>query len=1186
MKKVLGLDLGVASIGWAFIQEDEAKSEILGMGVRIIPLNPDERDEFTAGNAISKNAKRRMKRGMRRNIYRRTLRKDLLRKALLEAGIDPGKDLFEGLSKLSLWELRSKAASEQISLDELGRVLYHLNQKRGFKSNRKTDGAEEDPKKESEYKAEIRKNAQMLEEAQQTIGQYMFQELSNDQYFKLKGRIFPRQAYANEFKAIWDCQEKFHSNVLTKELRSRIEDEIIFHQRPLKSQKALVSRCEFEKRYAWVNGKKMDVSPRVTPKSSPLAQWSKIYEAVNNIRFKDEYGNLIEVSAELLAKVADMLKWKAKMTPTDIIKVLGVPKDSTHNITDKDKGIQGDTTFSTIANAIKGLDGEAELIALLQDFSVAIDLKADDEQTLVDEETGEVFNFYSKRINESFEKSNYYRLWHLLYSVDNEETLMKNLVEDFNCSFEMARRLVKIDFSKAGFSNKSAAAIKKILPYLMEGEGYSRAMECAGFRHSDYLDKAENEARTLLDKIPLLQKNSLRQPVVEKVLNQLINIVNAIIEHPSYGRPDEIRVELARELKQSKDERNRTSSNISKNEKRNKEIEDRLRKEYGFVKITKSLINKVKIYEEVGGISPYTGKRIALADFLNGAGVDVEHIIPKSRLFDDSLSNKTMAESWVNKAKGNMTAFDFMKAQPIAGLQSFDDYIAMVNLWMKAGVNGAKISRTKYQRLLCPEKDIPKDFIERQLRQTQYISKKASQVLGLACRNVHATSGGVTDFLREKWGWNDVLKKVNWERYEKLGLTSVETRDDGKRIYNIEGWSKRDDHRHHAIDALVVACTKQSYIQSLNRLNQFVNKTNTADGLKDAEHFKLKDIAGKAPFQVDDIVERASKIIVSFKPGKRVSSKSKNKATGHVSIIPRGALSKETVYGKIKIQSKREVQLNKNFNPEWLIADKFLRVVIRERIKEYNGDLAKAFKAPIFLADGVTAIKKVEIYEWNEEAVVKYPLASIKLKDVEYVVDPAVKKKLQAFFEKYPNEKEAIKNIGTEPIWFNEEKKIPIRTVRLRTGLGKVVPQKQVSPTEAKGFVDSGNNHHLAVYERPDGTLFDVMVSFQEAFERKANGIPLYLNEYEGAKLKWKFEQNDLFEIANEEGKLMYYRMQKVGKNNVGQIGVFLRLVSETNLVDSKENLEMKVYYHIQSLSALQKINPRAIRINTLCEIL
>jgi CRISPR-associated endonuclease Csn1 len=183
-------------------------------------------------------------------------------------------------------------------------------------------------------------------------------------------------------------------------------------------------------------------------------------------------------------------------------------------------------------------------------------------------------------------------------------------------------------------------------------------------------------------------------------------------------------------------------------------------------------------------------------------------------------------------------------------------------LWYKAGVNGAKISRTKYERLLCEEAKIPNDFIDRQLRQTQYISKKASQILGLVSRNVYATSGGVTDFLREKWGWNDVLKKVNWERYEKLGLTSIETREDGKRIYQIEGWSKRDDHRHHAVDALVVACTKQSYIQSLNRLNQFVNKTNNATGLKDADHYKLKELGELSPFKVDEIVEVVANIIV------------------------------------------------------------------------------------------------------------------------------------------------------------------------------------------------------------------------------------------------------------------------------------------------------------------------------------
>jgi CRISPR-associated endonuclease Csn1 len=144
-----------------------------------------------------------------------------------------------------------------------------------------------------------------------------------------------------------------------------------------------------------------------------------------------------------------------------------------------------------------------------------------------------------------------------------------------------------------------------------------------------------------------------------------------------------------------------------------------------------------------------------------------------------------------------------------------------------------------------------------------------------------------------------------------------------------------------------------------------------------------------------------------------------------------------------------------------------------------------------------------------------------------------------------------------------------------------VVPQKQVSPSAAQGFVNSGNNHHLAVYEREDGSLFDVMVSFQEAFERKANRIPLYLNEYEGGKLKWKFEQNDLFEIADEEGKISYYRIQKIA-----QFDVWFRLISETEINDSKDAAKLKLFYRITSLGALAKLNPISKRLSILNELM
>jgi len=1173
MKKILGLDLGVASIGWSFIEESEKQSRILGMGVRIIPMSADERDEFNSGNSISKNAKRRIKRGMRRNIYRRTMRKDLLKSALHEIAMLPSIESFGSHGKMELWELRANAAKQRIELEDMGRVLFHLNQKRGFKSNRKTDGAEEDAKKESEYKAEIRKNATSLEESGLTLGQWMFRELRSDEHFKLKGKIFPRDVYIAEFDAIWKEQVKHHS-VLTEALRVKIRDGIIFNQRPLKSQKALVSRCEFVKRYAVVNDKRMDVSPRVAPASSPIAQLTRIYEKVNTIEFSDRYSRVLEIDRLRLLSIASELRFREKMAIKDVASALGMPKDARNNM--NEKGLVGDTTFAAIAKVLSKYDEGAACLDMLKTWSPSVVTK-----TRLDKTTGDM-NFEFLEIDESVEKHPYYQLWHALYSVDHEEGLLKRLMGEYKLSEPCARELMKLDFTKAGFTKKSAKAMRLILPYLFEGYVYSDAMAMAGMRHSDSLDKAENEARELLNRIPNLQKNSLRQPVVEKVLNQLINIVNAIIEHPEYGRPDEIRVELARALQQSREERNRETKRNSDAEKRNKIIEEKLSGEYGFRKVTRSLINKYKMYEECQGISLYTGKRVALADFLNGAGVEVEHIIPRSKLFDDSMSNKTLAESWVNKAKGNMTARDFMELQPVPGLQSFDDYMKHVDELFKTRV----ISFTKMKRLTTIEKEIPNDFISRQLRQTQYISKKAYQILALVSRNVHASSGSVTDYLRDKWGWNDVLKRIHWERYEKLGLTSVEERENGSRVYNIEGWSKRDDHRHHAIDALVVACTKQSFIQTLNNLSQLLVDDTTQSALKEMDHVKLKDIAGKAPFTTDQIIDVAEKVVPSFKAGKRVASKSKNKATGHVQLIPRGALSEETVYGKIKQQVKRSVALNKNFDPSWLLVDPQIRTLVAKRLAEHEGNAEKAFKKKLFWDSSETqAITKVEIWDWQEETVVKYNITSLKLKDLDYIVDDVVKAKLKAFFASYPTEKDAIKNLGTQTIWFNEAKRIPIRSVRLRTGLGKVVPVKEVEPGMATGYVNSGNNHHLAVYERPDGTLFDRMFTFQEVFAARAAGLPVYQQTCEDGVLKWKFEQNDLFSINSKDGKDRYYRLQKISKKSSGAIDIFFRLLTETSLKDDMNSRNLEVFYNTQSLSALKVLNPQSVRLSLLGEL-
>lgn len=1173
MKKILGLDLGVASIGWAYINESDNKSSIVGMGVRVIPLSTDERDEFTSGNAISKNAKRRIKRGMRRNIYRRTMRKDLLKKVLQELNMLPSKELFDSKVKMHLWELRSKAVTEKLSEEEFGRVLYHLNQKRGFKSSRKTEGQEAGDTKETEYKAQIRINAENLKSSGQTLGQWVFDWLNKDEHFKLKGLIFPREIYIHEFDAIWECQSKFYPQ-LTEELKNKIKLGIIFHQRPLKSQKALVSRCEFVKRWRWVNGKKMDISPRVSPRSAPLAQWSKILEAVNNLEFKDKYRKTFELDKSKLIQLANELKFREKMSTKDVLKFLDLPSDLRSNLTEK--GLQGDTTWSSIAKVLKTFPSEAKLQEALESWAVSYR-----DVEVLDYGTGEIS--LKPVVDDSYQNHAYQRLWHLLYSVDDERSLIKNLQEDFGVSLECAHALSRLDFTKPGFANKSAKAMTMIVPYLMQGYQYNQAMEFAGFRHSDYLTKLENQARELLNRLPNLPKNSLRQPVVERVLNQLINLINAIMDDSRYGKPDEIRVEMARELQQSKDERSKATKNISAAEKRNKTIEDKLRNEFKFAKVTKSLINKYKMHEELGGVSLYTGKGISIADFLNGNGVEVEHIIPRSRLFDDSFSNKTMAESWVNKAKGNMTAYDFMKKQPVPGLLAFEDYVEMVNRVNRAKESG--ISRTKLKRLLTPIEEIPKDFISRQLRETQYITRQATRLLTLVCRDVKFTSGGVTDFLRDKWGWNDVLKRINWANYERLGLTNIETTADGRRLYHIKDWSKRDDHRHHAIDALVVACTKQSYIQTLNSLNQMVEAGN-ADNLKELDHIKLKEIAGKSPFSTEEVIEVVEKVNVSFKKGKRVAVKSRNKVTKHSQLIPRGALSEETVYGKIKLQIKRKVKVNKDFDPNCLVVDKQLRKLIQSRLLEFGNDAEKAFKKKLFYdASETIQIKDVEIWDWQEEVVVKYPLTVLKKKDCEFIVDETVKHKVMEFINSFSDEKEALKNIGTTTIWFNEEKRIPIKTVRLKTGLGKVVALKEVENQNASSFVKPGNNHHLAIYQKPDGTYFDKMVSFQEAFAAAQAGLPIYQSSIEDAALKWKFEQNDMFLIKDSQGIEKLYRVQKMSKKSDGSIDVWFRLNTESSLKDTQVDNDLKLYINYRSLGKILEASPRTVSVNYLGDL-
>lgn len=1153
MKRVLGLDLGSSSIGWAIIEEYSKevlsdtdpieKDKIVAIGSRIIPLSVDESTQFSKGQALTKNADRTAKRTQRKGYDRYQLRRALLLEKLSSLGMYNGSTLK--CSTLELWGLRAKAVTEKISLPELGRVLCHINQKRGYRTAKSDYG----DKKQGEYVQKVVERYRELHEQSATVGQFLYNGLKADAAFRCKERVYPRDAYIEEYDAIMRNQQSHYPDLLTAEVVAHIRDYIIFHQRPLKSCKHLVAKCELERHDVKRGERIVNCGPKVAPRSSPLFQVCKIWESINNLAIRNRENDVLYISMEQKKMLFNYLNTHDKLKATQLKTLLGVKSKEwlfSHAV---GGGLQGNTTYFAIEKALGNYPQKDELLKF--DLCVV-------DGDMVNTETGEV----SKVIDTSFEQQPLYRLWHTLYSISNMEELQRVLKTQFAIDDEaVVEALCQIDFVKAGYGNKSSRAMRKILPYMMEGMQYYDAKLAAGYDDTP-LTKAQNEARELAEKLMPIQKGELRQPVVEKILNQLVNLVNALMEE--HGRFDEIRVELARELKQSREEREKKTKDIGALQRLNEYVSKRINDEYGLTP-TRSRIQKYKMWDESEHICMYCGATVNVHEFLLGSGVEVEHIIPRSVLFDDSFSNKVCACRKCNQDKGNRTAYDFMESRGEGALKA---YVERINDL----VERKKISNAKRNKLLMKGKDIPTDFIDRQLRESQYIAKKAKEMLQAVCRNVYATSGSITDFIRHLWGWDEVLHTLNFARYQAAGLTELVEREvDGRKVEveRIKDWSKRMDHRHHAVDALTIACTKQGYIQRINNLNSlkevaFTSLANDTQGAETRQRLtRLERYIQQQPhFSTAEVAEAVSGIAVSFKSGKRAASVGKryiHKGGKRICaqkgiIIPRGALSEESVYGRIR-----------------------------------NSETGK------------------------EDYVIKYKVSAITLKDVDYVVDKRIREILRKRLEQFGGKPEKA---FAEPVLDHQGREI--RSVRCYTGLNATVPVRYNEQGKAIAFVKPGNNHHVAIYEDEKGKWQEHIVTFWHAVERKKYGIPTIITnpgevwekitnqmpesfqEQLPKSATWQFkfsmQQNEMFILGLEEELYQdamhredyallsryLYRVQKLATKNY-----CFRHHLETT-VDDKYNgvknemlsKQMKKVIIIQSLGAFELHNPHKVHVS------
>ena len=1125
----------------------------------------------------------------------------------------------EGYLQSLTW--RTEALKHQIDIEEVAYALADIN---GAINN------------SSKRLAMISDRSKELYFNHQTIGQYLMQRLDENPNNSLTNIIFYRQDYMDEFEAIWEKQAQYHSE-LTPELKKEIRDIIIFYQRDLKSCKNLVSYCELEhtEREVTIDGRKKTILTgcKVCPKSSPLFQDFKIWQILNNLQVsvvghqrkrikKDKSQPSLFDDAEtgalnrfLTQEEKDVLynelSIKEKMSKRDVLKLLfDNPKSLDLNY----KEVEGNRTMAALLKAyqdIISLTGNGEY-----DFSK---MSADEARSI----TIEIFkglgyktdflSFNPLLEGKALEQQPAYRLWHLLYSYTGDKSVTGNeaLLEKIHelCGFEKEYASVLANISLAlDYGSLSAKAIRKILPHMMKGYEYSEACKMAGYNHSARsLTKEELANKEYKSRLDTIKRNSLRNPVVEKILNQMINVINEIIK--TYGKPDEIRIEMARELKKSQEERELLDAAIRKNTAESEKLRKELEEEFGIQHVTRNDILRYKLYNELklNGYKTFYSNTYIPREELFSKRFDIEHIIPQSRLFDDSFSNKTLEVRDINIEKGNMTAYDYVAGK--YDEKYLVDYESRVEELFAQKV----ISRTKRNNLLMKEEDIPSDFLERDLRDSQYIARKAREILEELVPFVVTTTGAVTSRLREDWQLVNLMQELNWDKYDALGLTERYTDKNGNIVKRIKDWTKRNDHRHHAMDALTIAFTKRSIVQYLSNMNARSDKSGSIYGIEQKElHRDEKDhkLVFNAPMPLNEFRAEAKKhpesILVSIKAKNKVVTKNINKGKtkdGHqrkVQLTPRGALHNETVYGKIRNYEAEYRKVDGKFTEEVIlrVSNQKCREALLNRLAEYDNDPKKAFtgknsleKNPIWLnADHSHAVPlKVKLYKIVDVFTIK------KTVDKDLKIDKVIDNRIRAILQQRLDEfggdaAKAFSNLDENPIWLNKEKGIAIKRVKIRgiaNGepvrikrdiMGNIMKDENGNPIP-NDYVNTGNNHHVAVFRDINGKLQEHVVSFYEATTRAILGYPIVDKDYkrsEGWEFLFSMKQNEYFVFPNEKTGFKPQEIDLMNANNWGIISPNLYRVQKFTTGDYffRHHLETNV----ESENVLRDITWKRIR--------
>lgn len=799
----IGLDIGIASVGWAVLEnnsEDEP-IRIIDLGVRIF----DRAENPKNGDSLAE--PRRMARTTRRRLRRRKHRLDRIKWLLQQEGlieIDSFMERYYSGNLPDVYRLRYEALDRKLTDEEFAQILIHIAKHRGFKSTRKSETTTKEGGQI--LKATSANQELMLKKNYRTVGEMLYCDVSfklecpwTESGYILAVRNRPedyrhtilRDMLAEEVKVIFARQREFGNEKATEELEQRylkiMLDQRSFDMGPGNQPDGTPSPYAINGFEGRVGKCTLEPEEMRAAKATYTAELFVALQKINHLRLVDKNGASRGLSEE---------EWKI------LYDLIHKSKDIKYSTVRSKLNIDESYRFNTLNYSLK-TKGTKSVEVQTENVQIEDLQKAD-----VAKKTEDVFK--KTEDTKFISMTNYHelmkRIGHLTENCSDEEkrdlfdnvatilTLYKNddsrteKLEALGLGAEDIEQLLELTPSK--FQHLSLKAMQKIMPYLKDGIIYNEACEMAGYDFK--ADNTGEKSKLLKGEVVQSVLNDITNPVVKRSVSQTVKVINAIIQ--KYGSPQAVNIELAREMAKNFEDRGSLEKEMNDRFNQNEKIKKRIHELWNKTPTGQDII-KYRLWEEQQGVCLYSGDKIRREDLFE-PGYDIDHILPYSITFDDSLRNKVLVTSQENRQKGNSIPYEYFGHDE----KRWKEFEARVACYVK--------DYRKQQKLLKKvlTKEERDQFKERNLNDTKYITtvvynlirqnlelepynkpSKGTEVK----RQVMAVNGAITAYLRKRWGLQKLFEVKN-----------------------------RDIDTHHAVDAVVIACCTNGMIQKITKSAQ------------------------------------------------------------------------------------------------------------------------------------------------------------------------------------------------------------------------------------------------------------------------------------------------------------------------------------------------------------------------------